>query len=623
MANMHLNQHYTNNSPLLAITNFAEISASGQQWQWRCNDNNIVQEICQYLQIPEPLARVLAGRGVTADLTPNFLQPTLRNALPNPFELKDMDKAVERIIKAINEHQSIFIFGDYDVDGATSTALLMRYFEMLPAQKLPQGSSSKINVGYYIPDRMKEGYGPNISAMDKLKAKGADLIITVDCGAVAFAPLKHAAEIGLDVIVIDHHKGASELPQAVANVNPNRLDEHNPNTHLAAVGVCFLLLVALNKTLRENGYFAKTNAIEPNLISLLDIVALGTICDVVSLTTINRAFVKQGLKVMQSGANAGLQALLKVAGAEGETLSAYHAGFMLGPRINAGGRVAESSLGVQLLTSNDANVINEIATRLNGHNQERQAIEAMVLEQAMLAAHQQISDNTTSDANCDIIMVAGDGWHEGVIGIIASRIKDKFNRPSVVISLNGNKGKASARSVYGVDIGACIVSARENGLILEGGGHAMAGGFSFETARLGEIHQFFNAQLQQNVGAYLQTRSLKIDAPINCAMANLELLQILEQASPYGMGNPSPNLVITEAMVQHIDVLKEQHLRLNITDASKFRLKAMCFRCIGTPLGDFLIAAKDKKIHLCGSLSANIWQGKTSVNFIVADAMLA
>ncbi len=603
------NMYHTNNSPLLAITDFAGISALRQKWQWRAEDNVVVEEMCKHLQLPEPLARVLAGRGIDADGAQHFLAPTLRHALPNPFELRDMQKAVERIITAIKGHERIFIFGDYDVDGATSTALLIRYFAML-----------SIKADYYIPDRMKEGYGPNANAMDKLKAQGADLVITVDCGAVAFVPLKHAAEIGLDVIVVDHHKGAAELPQAVANVNPNRLDEHNPNTHLAAVGVCFLLLVALNKTLREAEYFSKHNISEPNLIGLLDIVALGTVCDVVALTSVNRAFVKQGLKMMQSGSNAGIQALLNVAGiAGGEALSAYHAGFVLGPRINAGGRVGESSLGVQLLTSDDAVQIAEIAARLNVHNQERQAIEAMVLEAAMQEAEAQIKRGQKN--NDAIIMVAGVGWHEGVIGIIASRLKDKFNRPSVVISLNEAKGKASARSVSGVDIGACIVSARENGVILEGGGHAMAGGFSFESARLEEIHQFFNAQMQMGVEAYLARRSLKIDAPITCAMANLELLEMLEQAAPYGMGNPAPVLVIKAAVVQHVDVLKEQHLRLNLSDATGARLKAMCFRAIGTTLGDFLLASKGKKIHLCGSLSANVWQGATSVNFIISDAI--
>jgi single-stranded-DNA-specific exonuclease len=600
---MQHNHYYLNNKPLLPLRNFTSLSSMGQQWKWRCDDNDIALDITKYLQLPEPLARVLAGRGIDAQHALDYLEPTLRNSLPNPFELRDMDKAVARIIEAVQQHQRIVIFGDYDVDGATSTALLMRYFAMIG-----------VEVGYYIPDRMSEGYGPNSAAMDKLKAQGAELIITVDCGAVAFAPLSHAAEIGLDLVVIDHHKGAAELPKAIANVNPNRLDEHNPNTHLAAVGVCFLLLVALNKTLREDGFFANHTLPEPNLISLLDIVALGTVCDVVSLTTINRTFVKQGLKIMQTRANAGISALLEVAGIDAsEALSAYHLGFVLGPRINAGGRVGESSLGVRLLTSTSNAEIAQIAKQLNQYNAERQAIEAMVLDSAMKAAEKQ--------ANYDVIMVAGQHWHEGVIGIVASRIKDKFNRPSVVISLGETKGKASARSVTGADIGAAIVSARENGVILEGGGHAMAGGFSLDPSRLDAVHQFFIEHMQASVGRYLENKSLKIDVPITCAMANHALLATLNQAAPYGMGNPSPVLVIYDALIQYIDILKEQHLRLTITDSSNMRLKAMCFRAVGTKLGDFLLQSKGKKVHLCGSLSENNWQGNSSINFMISDAM--
>jgi single-stranded-DNA-specific exonuclease len=589
-------------TPLISLRNLHNISANAQRWQYRFDDMNIVQDMINYLELPETLARTLAGRGINAENAPSYLNPTLRETLPNPFELKDMEQATARIIKAIHKCQNICIFGDYDVDGATSTALLIRYFAMLG-----------VKAEYYIPDRISEGYGPNAPALLKLKQQDIDLVITVDCGAVAFAPLKAASEAGLDVIVVDHHKGAAELPIAVANVNPNRLDEHNPNTHLAAVGVCFLLCVAMNKALRESGYFA--NKPEPNLMHLLDLVALGTVCDVVALRGINRTFVKQGLKIMQSGNNAGMAALLKIAGVDDEQLTAYHLGFVLGPRINAGGRVGESSLGVRLLTSNDTNEIEQIAVQLNQYNLERQAIEANVLEMAMIEAGKQ--------SNYDVIMVAGHGWHEGVIGIVASRLKDRFNRPAIVVSLSDAKGKASARSVSGVDIGASIVAARECGLIVEGGGHAMAGGFSFKPETLNDLHQFMITQMQAGVGRYLENQTLKIDAPINCAMVNHTTLKNIEQAAPFGMGNPSPLLVIYDAVIQNIDILKEQHLRLFLSDNSKGRVKAMCFRAIGTPLGEFLLQMKGKNIHIAGTLSENNWQGSSSIDFHIVDAMLA
>lgn len=589
-------------TPLLPQHPFHGVSLLKQRWQWRCEDITEVMDLCRYCDVEEPLARILVGRGVTAEEAHPFLQPTLRHFLPDPFILKDMDKAVARIVRAIEAGEKIVIFGDYDVDGATSTALLLRYFAMLGVQ-----------AGFYIPDRFKEGYGPNAEALCRLKVEGAGLVITVDCGAVSFAPLQAAHDVGLDVVVIDHHKGAAELPKAVAVVNPNRLDETSAHTHLAAVGVCFLLVVALNKTLREQGFFTMRGMAEPSLLSLLDVVALGTVCDVVSLTTLNRAYVVQGLKVMQQRSNAGIAALLEVAGIEDASLTAYHLGFVLGPRINAGGRVGESDLGVRLLTEQDPDTLRDIATRLNHYNMERQAIEQTTQDAAMEAAHAQ--------HNHEVLMVAGEGWHAGVIGIVASRLKDRFHRPSIVASLEGGKGKASARSVSGVDIGAAIVAAREHGIITEGGGHAMAGGFSFEAQRLDEVHQFFNAQMAQGVGEYLETRCLKLDIPITAAMATPALIALLDQAAPYGMGNPSPMMVLKDAKVVRVDVLKEQHIRLTITDATRYQLKAMCFRAVGTPLGDVLQRAYGKNLHIAGTLSLNHWQGNTSVTMSVVDAM--
>lgn len=582
------------------ISDFHGTSVTGQYWHWRCSDHQAVDDVCRYLQLPELLARVLVGRGLNCDTIPDYLDPTLRALLPDPFHLRDMDKAVARLMQAIKQKETIAVFGDYDVDGATSSALLIRYFRALGIELL-----------YHIPDRQKEGYGPNAPALLALQKRGASLAITVDCGAVSFEPLADVSKAGLDVIVIDHHKGAAQLPDAVAIVNPNRLDETTDCTHLAAVGVVFLTLVALHKTLREDGFFKDKP--EPDLRHLLDIVALGTVCDVVSLTTLNRAFVTQGLKVMQARRNDGLSALMDNAGVNGE-LSAYHCGFALGPRINAGGRVGESDLGVRLLTSQNKQEQIDISTTLSIYNDERKAIEAEVLDAAMQQAERQ--------ANHDMIMVSGDGWHAGVIGIVASRIKERFHRPSAVIAINDGIGKASLRSVSGVDIGTAIVAAREQSVIIEGGGHAMAGGFSVDASNIDATHQFFLERIATDMQHYLESRALKIDAPFTTAMATPATITELNRAAPFGMGNPPPTLVLRDAKIIALDVLKELHIRLIVTDASGGRLKAMSFRSIGTKLGDALLGARGKRCHIAGNLKLEHWQGRQQVSFMIDDVMV-
>ena len=454
-------------------------TASDLPWQPRAADERVALAMAQQHGISELLAGILAGRGVALDDVPRFLNPTLRDDLPDPFHLLDMDKAVARIMRALNEKQPIAVFGDYDVDGATSTALLHRYFAALGVSITP-----------YIPDRMKEGYGPSVEGFAKLIDAGAQLIITVDCGTLAHAPIAYAASRGVDVMVLDHHLSSGALPDAVAVVNPNRVDETSPLTHLAAVGVTFLLLVALTKKLREAKFFGAgslvlgsgTNGpsqhpvpstqhrLEPNLLSLLDLVALGTVCDVMPLTGLNRTLVAQGLKVMAGRRNLGLSVLSDVARLD-ESPNVYHLGFLLGPRINAGGRVGASGLGVALLTSDDAFAAQHMAEILDTHNAERQAIEAMVSEQAFAAAEAQ--------SNLPVIMVAAAGWHQGVIGIVAGRLKEKFQRPAVVVSLENGMGKASARSVTGADFGAAVHAALAEALITHGGGHAMAAGLAW------------------------------------------------------------------------------------------------------------------------------------------------
>lgn len=578
---------------------FEGISVSGQRWHWRTHDKYAVSTLMQQLQLPELLARILAGRGIDSDAASNYLSPTLKSCLPDPYHLKDMDKAVKRIVKAIKNNDTIAVFGDYDVDGATSSACLVRYLRAIGCTPL-----------CHIPDRQKEGYGPNAPALLTLQQRGASLVITVDCGAVSFAPLQEAAQAGLDVIVIDHHKGAAQLPPAVAVVNPNRLDETSDYTHLAAVGVVFLTLVAVQKTLREEGFF--TNIKEPNLLHLLDVVALGTICDVVPLTTLNRAFVVQGLKVMEARRNQGLAALIDHAGVTG-ALNAYHCGFVAGPRINAGGRVGQADLGMTLLTSDSPQDHITISSLLSQYNDERKAIEQQVQESAFQqASHQH---------NSPMILVHDEQWHPGVIGIVASRLKDRFHCPAVVISVKDGIGKASARSVHGVDIGAAIVAAREEGIVLEGGGHSMAGGFSIDINNIDKAHRFFNDFMARGIDKYQSTRALKLDAPITIAQANVQTIACCERAAPFGIGNPSPRLVIKNATITYVDILKEQHAKVMLKDKTGATLKAMAFRCMQQPLGQELLQARAKQYHIAGNLKLDYWQGQEQITFFIDDMM--
>ncbi|OYW14332.1 MAG: single-stranded-DNA-specific exonuclease RecJ [Rhodospirillales bacterium 12-54-5] len=573
-------------------------TASGIPWGWRSNDDRTIQAMAQQQGISELLARIMVGRGVTLDSATRFLNPSLREDLPNPSHLLDMDKAVARIIAAIHTNQPIAIFGDYDVDGATSTALLLDYFSALGVSARP-----------YIPDRMKEGYGPTVGAFDTLIQHGIKLIITVDCGTMAHAPIAHANAQGVDVIVIDHHSSDGHLPPAFAVVNPNRADETSPCGALAAVGVTFLLLIALTKNLREAGFFS-TMPREPKLLAMLDLVALGTVCDVMPLTGLNRTFVAQGLKVLAQRQRIGLASLSDVARMN-ELPTTYHLGFLLGPRINAGGRVGESGLGTELLTTQDPDHATAIAARLDHYNTERQAIEASVLEQALALAEAQ--------ANMPVMLIAAEGWHQGVIGIVAGRLKEKYARPVAVISLENGVGKASARSVTGADMGAAIHAAHAQGMLLHGGGHAMAAGFSVLAEQIPALHAFLVARMEAAVNAYSEARITRLDGWISCQSATMELLDDIGRAAPYGMGNPSPKFALNAAKIVRVDVLKEKHLRCILTDdVGGERLTAMAFGAVGTPLGEWLQSGM--KLHLAGELKRNVWQGEASAQFIIADA---
>lgn len=587
-------------------------TASNLPWRLRRDDPRAALAMAQQHGVSELLANILVGRDVAVDDVPHFLNPTLRDYLPDPFHLRDMDKAVARIIRAVESGETIAVFGDYDVDGATSTTLLMDYLTALGAKVIP-----------YIPDRMLEGYGPSIEAFEKLIGQSAKLIITVDCGTLAHSPIEHANANGVDVIVLDHHLSSGALPSAHAIVNPNRVDEESPHRGLAAVGVTFLLLVALNAKMKEvvsrpssvvceqaNNSRLTIHDSLPNLLSYLDLVALGTVCDVMPLTGLNRAFVAQGLKVMAQRRRLGLNLLSDVARMD-EAPNVYALGFLLGPRINAGGRVGKSGLGVELLTSQDEARAREIAAQLDLHNQERQAIETGVLEQALAQAERQ--------ANLPVIMVASEGWHAGVIGIVAGRLKEKFNRPALVVSIEQGVGKGSGRSVTGVDMGAAIHAAATEGLILKGGGHAMAAGFSVAPEKVTTLHEFLIARMETGVAAYSDARAQTYDALLSVSGANLETLEEITPAGPFGIGNPAPRFVIPSARIVHTAVMKEKHLRITLADESgSGRLNAVAFGAVGTPLGAWL--SQEKTLHVLGELKINRWQGRDSAQFLIQDA---
>lgn len=574
----------------------------------RLEDDRLALQLAQQAEIPELIARVLAARGVTPETCEAHLNPTLKNYLPDPSSVADMDTAAERISSAIVCEEHVAVFGDYDVDGATSSALLKRYFEMVGAP-----------LRIYIPDRIKEGYGPNAPAFMKLKDLGVTLIITVDCGTMAHKPLGLAKERGLDVVVVDHHQAEIQLPPAVAVVNPNRLDDTSGLGQLAAVGVVFLLLVALNRSLRAKGWFEDERS-EPNLLELLDLAALGTVCDVVPLTGLNRALVSQGLKVMGARKNVGLAALGDVSKLEGKP-GTYHAGFLLGPRVNAGGRVGRADLGARLLTTHDEAEAHEIAAGLDTYNRERQAIEALVLEQALEQVATQLARSGANQAP-PMIVAAAQGWHPGVIGIVASRLKDKYERPTFVIALdNKGEGKGSGRSIPGVDLGRAVTAALESGLLTNGGGHAMAAGLTMPAGKLEELQEFLVSRVANDVLAAGETRLLKLDGALTTSAASRDMFELLEQAGPYGQGNTEPRFAVPRVRIVRADRVGQNHVRCILAGDEGGRLKGIAFRAADSELGEGLLNSGGAVFHVAGRLKADDWQGRRDVQLQIDDAV--
>ncbi|MBT7944093.1 MAG: single-stranded-DNA-specific exonuclease RecJ, partial [Alphaproteobacteria bacterium] len=579
-----------------------ETSLMGKRWLTRGADDRQSLAMAQRYGLPDVVAKALCARGVGLDDVDGFLNPTLRDLMPDPSRLQDMDSASERLARAIMQGEVIGIFGDYDVDGATSSALLRRFFDAV-------GGRSET----YIPDRLTEGYGPNTPALLKLKERGAGIVVTVDCGTSSHEPISAAEEAGLDTIVVDHHVAEAKLSPALALINPNRLDDDSGQGQLAAVGVAFLLVVAVNRALRGAGWFEARP--EPDLTQWLDIVALGTVCDVVPLTGLNRALVAQGLKIMGRRRNPGLCALADVAGMK-EAPGTYHAGFLLGPRINAGGRIGAPDLGARLLGTDDAAEAQEIAERLDTLNLERREIEARVQEAAI-----EDVEKLGEDAG-PIIIAAGVGWHPGVIGIVAGRLKDRYNRPACVVALDGETGQGtgSGRSVSGVDLGAAIIAATQAGLLVKGGGHKMAGGFTVEIDKLPELQAFLNERVAADVKEGGIRPSLYLDGAMKAKAANMGLLETLAQVGPFGSGNPEPRFVIPSATLSYAAVVGERHVRGFISNEGGGRLAAIAFNCVDTPLGQALLKTDGAPLHIAGRVRANTWQGRTSPQLQIDDA---
>ncbi len=599
-------EHSGSGQPGSAGPLYVAQSYSGNAWRPRLEDSRTALTLAQQLELPEVVARALAGRGIGMAEAEAFLNPTLRTQLPDPGHLLDMDRAATRIADAVQGGENIAVFGDYDVDGATSSSLLTRFFRALG-----------VGIEIYIPDRIKEGYGPNGPAMKALAARGAKVVITVDCGVSAFDALEEARDAGLDVVVVDHHVAEERLPVAHAVINPNRLDETSPHRQLAAVGVTFLLVVAINRELRGRGYF---NAVrrEPDLMQWLDIVALGTVCDQVRLTGINRALVAQGLKVMAARGNAGLRALADVARLDTKP-EAWHLGFMLGPRINAGGRVGRPDLGSRLLATDDDVQAGELAQELDAFNAERREIEAQVLEQALEQAEHQARETNSERA---LIFLAGENWHPGVIGIVASRVIERFHRPVCVAGIDGGFAKGSGRSVTGIDLGAAVIAARQEGLLVNGGGHAMAAGFTVARERLDELSAFLEGRIarQKAEAGEELGRTLFLDGALAVRAATPELMASLSALAPFGQGNSEPRFVFPAVRVGKADVVGENHVRVFLTGPDGGRLKAMAFRSADTPLGRALLEAGGLPLHVAGKLRADTWMGRNDVQLMIDDA---
>lgn len=586
-----------------------EKSATGRAWRDRLDErgNARALTIAQRLGVPELLARVLASRGVEADEAGAFLDPTIKRMLPDPHTLTDMRAAAGRLAEAIVRNESVAIFGDYDVDGATASALLAIYLRRcgLPAI-------------VHIPDRIVEGYGPNVDAIRSFAERGVRLLITVDCGTTSIEPLTEAKKLGLDTVVIDHHQADEQLPPAVAIVNPNRADDLSGLGHLAAVGLVFVTLVALSRELRQRDFWNAARP-EPDLLSLLHLVALGTVADVVPLKGLNRAFVAKGLIALRRRDNVGLTALMDASRLSGPPES-WHLGFLLGPRINAGGRIGRADLGVRLLLEEDPIEAGRIAAELDRLNTERRQIEVATVEQAEAEAMAALG----LEEKGAVVVTAAPGWHPGVVGLVAARLKERYGRPAFAIALEpGGIGTGSGRSIAGVDLGRAVRQAVRDGLLLKGGGHAMAAGVTLPKGGLSAFRAFLEATLAPSVEIARRETALLIDGAVSAGGVNLALVETLARAGPFGAGNPEPMLALPAHTLAYADPVGENHVRARFRSGDGKFVNAIAFRVAGTPLGRALLDNRGRTMHAAGHLAVDRWQGEERVQMRLTDVALS
>ena len=577
-------------------------SVSGKNWLFKKFNSSDVTKFTENFSLTEIVAKLLSIRKKNIDDIALFLDPKIKNLLPNPLHLKDMKSAIERTYKSIIKSELIGIFGDYDVDGASSTALLARYFLSI---------NQKIQT--YIPDRQTEGYGPNNLGFNNLISNGAKIIFTVDCGTLSFGPINFAQKFNVDVIVLDHHQSDVKLPEACAIVNPNRYDDTSELNYLCAAGVCFVFLVALNKKLRDENWFKNNNINEPNILNSLDLVSLGTVCDVVPLIGLNRAIVKQGLKIIKKRSNLGLKTLYDLCNIESQPTT-FDLGFRLGPRINAGGRVGKASHGAELLISNDPEKTYQIALDLDKSNKERQAIELMLSEQINL--------EVKNYHNHPVLVMSGNNWHEGIIGIVASRIKEKYNKPTILISLQQNIGKGSARSVVGFDIGSQIIKAVQCGILQKGGGHKMAGGFVLKKENIPTFRDFLIKNFEKSNINSSASANLYLDSIIAPSALNEVFFDEINCLAPFGSGNSEPKFVIENIKVISANIVGNNHIKLVLSGKDGTVFKSLAWNAINTPLEPFLNNKNRKRINIAGKIHLNQWRGERKVEFMIEDIAL-
>jgi len=575
------------------------LSVSGKNWKFKNFDFSEVSKISENHSVSEILAKLICIRKSKINNINLFLNPKIKNLLPNPMNLKDMDRAIDKSYKSIVKNDTIGIFGDYDVDGASSTALLARYFLSI---------NKKIEI--YIPDRQKEGYGPTVEGFKKLIGNGVKIIFTVDCGTSSYEPINVAKDSDIDVVVLDHHQSSTKLPNASAIVNPNRYDDTSGLNYLCAAGVCFVFLVALNKKLRETSWFKKNDVSEPDILNFLDLVSLGTVCDVVPLIDLNRAIVKQGLQIIKKRSNLGIKTLFDLCKLESQP-STFDLGYKLGPRINAGGRVGKSSHGAELLMSSDPSRVYKIAIDLENSNNERKSIELILTEQVFTEAKK--------FHNHPVLVLSGKSWHEGVIGIVASRVKEKFNKPSVLISVKNNIGKGSARSVFGFDIGSAIINAVQSNILEKGGGHKMAGGFTVKTENIIKFRDFLINAFEKSDANISRDVNLYLDSVIAPTALNETFVEEINNLGPFGSGNSEPKFVIENIKVISSNVVGSSHIKSILIGSDGSTFKALTWNGINSPLEPFLIKKNKKKFNIAGKMRINEWRGEKRVEFVIED----